>query len=134
MSFTRQWEPLWTFNTARFRVELAAAPDADIDLSWDDTGETRENIESGLWGVYVFRVAVFLDGKLIAQDTLGNSIYENPSDFAREHFGIGPQRRKAGCLYCVYFPGMVRDVIAEARKLLSEPRPRLRLPVIGEAV
>jgi hypothetical protein len=133
MSFTRQWEPLWTFNTARFRVELACDTDWDFDLA-DVDEETQEEVTEGRYGVFVFRVAVFLDDKLIAQDHLGGSIYANPSDFAREHFGIGPQQRKAGCLYCVYFPGMVRDVIAEARKLLSEQRPRLRLPAIGEAV
>lgn len=34
------YELIWSFDTANYRVEYCAAPDEDLDLSWDDDGST----------------------------------------------------------------------------------------------
>jgi hypothetical protein len=118
---------LWTFKTARFTVLLDCEYEQDPDLSWDDTGEVREKLDSGEWGNFCFIVRVLFDGREIAADYLGNSIYEDPADFAREHYGIAPMGRAAGVLMGAYFPGMVREAVAEARKTLCAV-PHLRCP------
>lgn len=107
------WETRWTFNLARFRIEWATTPDYDCDLSFDDTGETREKIESGEWECFTSRMAVFFDGEMIAADYLGGSIYANPDEF-RDHLG-----RNAGG-YGSYFSDMVREAVRDARHVLRK--------------
>ena len=109
------FDHIWSFRTARFRVALEAEHERDIDLSWDDTGETAEKLESGEWTCFCFRVAVYCDGRMIAADYLGNSIYADPLDFYREHVGFRNN----------YFGGMVREAIAGARHHLAS-LPKLR--------
>lgn len=103
------WETVWTFKTARCCVELAFAPDDDIDLSWDETGKTRANLESGLWQAFQSCVTVTIDGVECGVDYLGGSIYERPLDFI-DHRGMN-----AGG-YGSYFSSMVRGAISQARK------------------
>ncbi len=111
------WETVWKFETARCRVELAFAPDFDVDLSWDETGETRANLESGLWQAFQSRVTVTIDGVERGADYIVGSIYERPLDFI-DHRGMN-----AGG-YGSYFSDMVRGAIAEARKAMrSLPAP-----------
>ena len=114
------FETVWSFSTARFNLYLEAAPEPDPDLSWDDTGETQENIADGTWTNYLFRVRLEMDGIEIATDYLGNSIYANASDF-RDHLGI----KKLGENYGSYFAGMVRHVCIEARQIIRN-NPKLR--------
>lgn len=78
----------WTFETARFTVAAVACEDCDVDLSWDDTGETRAKIDSGEWQYFRVEMRVMLDGRTIATDHLGGCIYETFADF-RDHIGIG---------------------------------------------
>lgn len=113
-----QWEEMWRFETARLVVKWEITPDYDVDLSWDETGETRDNLESGLWQCFLSRVRVALDGRVIGEDYLGGSIYENPSDF-RDHIGMNARGHGS------YFSGMVREAIREARKTLANA-PRVR--------
>jgi hypothetical protein len=124
----QQWETLREFNTARFRVTLAWTWEDDTDISWDDTGEVRAKLESGEWGSYCFRVLVTMDGHELACDYLGNSIYADPMEFAREHVGLRPlMRAKYGpnATGGAYFPDMVAQAISEARKVLCKA-PRVR--------
>lgn len=121
-----QWETLWRFKTARFRVELQATQESDADISWDDTGEVRDKLQSGEWTCLCFRVAVYLDGKRIADNYLGNSIYGNARDFYTEHLGIRAMARADGRNYGDYFSDMVKTAIAEARAALRNP-PKLRV-------
>jgi hypothetical protein len=110
---------LWQFRTRNFRVVLSCDWDNDIDLSWADEDEL-ENIRSGLWGCYVFRVAVYdPQGVAIGESYLGGSVYENPADF-RDHIGI----KATGC--GSYFSDMVREAVAEARQYWEE-RPVIKL-------
>jgi len=78
-------ETVWQFKTARFTICLDLYPCDDLDLSWCETGETAANLESGLWQAFDSCVSVHMDGVEIASEWLGQSIYENPSDFQMEH-------------------------------------------------
>jgi hypothetical protein len=111
-----RFENIWTFKTARFAVHLDVAWEDFPDMSWADA-ETLDKIERGVWGVYVFRVRVMLDGREIAADYLGNSVYESVSDF-RDHFGVRAKSRAEGCNYGSYFSDMVAEAVAQARSEL----------------
>lgn len=108
------WETLYTFKTANFSIEWAVQIDYDIDLSFDETGETREKLESGEWQGFVSRVQVvhIPTGAVLGEDYLGGSIYARPMDFRTEHLGA---RGKWGS----YFPDMVHCAVKEARKQVA---------------
>lgn len=116
---SRNHEVMWTFRTARFEIQWRIYPCHDLDLSWDDTGETRENLESGFWRAFDSEMVLLLDGEEIASDWLCDSVYENPSD-SRDH--IGMKNRFHGS----YFSDMVREVCREGRKAL-QGRPYMRV-------
>ncbi|GGD03547.1 hypothetical protein GTQ45_02050 [Pyruvatibacter mobilis] len=97
------YERMWTFETERFLVAWDITPCDYLDLSWDDTGEVREGLESGHYVAFDSRVAVYLDGQMIGADYLGQSIYADPADF-----------RDVGG----YFGDMVREAVREAREAL----------------
>lgn len=112
-----EYTKLWEFKTANFRVTLSYDYDYDIDLSWYDTGETLEKLESGELGAYVFRVAVYdQNGEVIGADYLGGLIYADPEKFIDHRVG------RCGS----YFHDMVRQAISHARKRYNQPRARLR--------
>lgn len=119
------WNNVWAFETARFRVTLDWTWEDNPDLSWDETGEVREKLESGEWGNYTFRVRVTCDDQEVACDYLGNSIYANPKEF-RDHLGLAARSRADGRNYGSYFTDMVRNAIADARNELRRERPRIR--------
>ena len=117
----QHWENMWTFETARFAIKWDIAPCQDVlDLSWDEAGETLENLSSGLWCAFDSRVVVLLDGRAISGDYLGHSIYANPRDFRTEHFGGS---------FGSYFSDMVRTAVREARATIAREAatmPRMR--------
>lgn len=108
---------IWEFKTAQFSVIFETLPEYDVDLSFDDDGSIREGLQEGLYVAFVAKVAVYYRGREVAADYLGGCIYESPEDFM-DHRGLAK-----GC--GSYFSDMVRNAIAEARKVLSNP-PRLR--------
>lgn len=120
------WNNLWEFNTKRFSVHLSCQYDNDVDLSFDDTGETAAKIESGEWTPYVFRVTVRLDGRKVSDDYLGGSIYADPMEFVTSHRTSKPESRNTlankarNVAVCHYFPDMVKQAINEARKALAD--------------
>ena len=118
-------EQIWKFETARFTVILECDFEDYPDISWDETGEVREKLESGEWGNYCFAVRVLCDDNEIATDYLGNSIYADPREFYIEHLGIRAQARASGMNIGCYFTDMVSRAIAEARKRLCNV-PKLR--------
>lgn len=119
-------ERMWTFKTENFEVFLDAEPELDADLSWADE-ETLEKIESGYLQNICWHAGVINSetGNEIGTSYLGNSVYENPRDFVREHLGIKDHNRKLSAelgrevLIGSYFTEMVREAIAEARKSLA---------------
>jgi hypothetical protein len=119
---------LWTFKTKNFAVIVDADYDEDtLDLSWDETGEVAEKIDSGEWAAYTFRARV-LDrntGAELGVDFLGASIYADPQDF-RDHIGLAIKSRADGRQYGSYFMDMVATAIEEARVTYAKPRARLR--------
>lgn len=114
----RHQDRVWSFETAQFRIECYFAPDDDVDTSFDDTGETVANLNSGLWTAFQTEVRVVhkATGAELGADHLGGSIYANPRDFLKEHIGLAAKSRRDGCNYGSYFPGMVREAVTEARK------------------
>ncbi len=107
------------FNTAHFRIVLSWDWEDCPDLSWDETGETIEKLNSGEWGNYTFAVHVYLNGQEVAADYLGNSIYADPLEFAREHVGLAAKSRADGCNYGAYFPDMLRTALNETRQAVA---------------
>ena len=121
-------ETIWTFKTKRFTISLILSESDDLDLSWDNEGEVRENLESGFWQAFDSEVRVSLDGHTLASDYLSQSIYENPSDFWTGHRTSDPMDRNCSIMrakrgenvcICHYFPDMVRQAIREARAALA---------------
>ena len=127
-------ETVWTFKTARFKVELILSPCYHLDLSWDDSGEVIAKVESGEYIPFDSEVRVSLDGRTLASDYLSESIYDDVSKFWTAHRDRDPMNRN--CTYMRvtkgydavighYFPDMVREAIQEARVALSNP-PKMR--------
>lgn len=108
------------FNTANFHTVLSWDYEDCPDLSWDDTGEVLEKLNSGEWINVTFAAHVYLNGTEVAADYLGNSIYADPMEFAREHIGLAAKRRADGRNYGCYFPDMLRTALGEARKAVTK--------------
>jgi hypothetical protein len=107
-------ENIYTFNTRNFTLKVDAMEENYPDLSWDETGETQRMIERGDWLCFAVKATISFRGMKIAEDYLGNCIYENTRDF-RDNLGIA-KHKGAGS----NFSDMVRNVISEGRKTLSE--------------
>jgi hypothetical protein len=80
------------FKTKNFHVVIDAVEECDLDLSWDEDGSTREGLDNGSLIAFCARARVFLRGKEIASDYLGNCIYKSLEDFA-DHIECGRQNR-----------------------------------------
>jgi hypothetical protein len=109
---------VWNFRTANFEVFCRAEPEDYPDLSWADE-EVLDRLDRGVYQNICWHVGVRKNGHEIGSSYLGNSVYEDPSDFVREHLGVAPQERAGGFKYITYFPEMVREAIADARKTLA---------------
>lgn len=119
-----RYEEMWRFETARFAVIWDVTPSEDVDLSWDETGETAENLNSGLWVAFDSRMRVELDGVEIAADYLCGSIYEHIREF-RDHVGMNARGHGS------YFSDMVRTAVKEARKALADAKPAPRMRAVA---
>jgi len=105
-------ETIYTFRTRDFCVKVEAVPEYDPDLSFDESGETAEMIERGDWLCFAVRASLSFRDSDIAEDFLGNCIYENFHDF-RDNIGS----KRGG--YGSYFSDMIRQVIKEGREHLQ---------------
>lgn len=121
---------LWQFRTAQFTVTLRAEGEWDLDLSWDETGEVTAKLESGEYVAFCAHVSVTWRGYEVGTDYLGQCIYADPADFATDHRDRDPMNRNCSIMraargpvsICHYFPDMVRQAVAEARKTVMEMR------------
>ncbi len=113
------YETLWSFETKNLRIDWGVSPDDDVDLSFDETGETAEKIASGEWRAFNSRVRVThrQTGAVLGADYLGGSIYANPRDF-RDHIGLRTRTSNCGS----YFLDMVHSACREAREQLMALR------------
>ncbi len=84
-----------TFETSNFRVTVDAEYDYDTDLSFDDTGKVREQLESG--ELIAFQVAVTVThkstGMELGSDYLGGCIYKDIEAF-QDHRECGRANRR----------------------------------------
>ena len=104
---------IYTFNTRNFEVRVDAMQENFPDLSFDETGETAEMIERGDWICFAVKATLSFRGMDIAEDYLGDCIYENTRDF-RDHFGIKKHKGVGS-----YFSSMIRNIISEGRNTLA---------------
>jgi hypothetical protein len=100
---------IYHFNTRNFSLIFDTEPDFNADLDFDETGETRQKVESGEWECFAVRCSLYFRGGLISRDYLAGCIYENPEEF-RDNVGMN---RKG---YGSYFSDMARNVISEGRE------------------
>lgn len=114
---------IYRFKTANFLLIVDAVEETDPDLSWDETGETREKLERGEYSLFAARVRVLArsSGAELAADYLGNCIHETPTAFM-DHRGIKEKGRKDGANYGSYFSDMVRRACQRARAELCTLR------------
>ncbi len=129
------YETVWSFETARFRVTLDIAEEFGCQYDGDDeNGETQAALDSGEYVAFDSIVRVYLDGREIGADGLGGSVYtanevsefwtaHRDKDAMNRNCSIMRGKRGDNVVICHYFPDMVRIAVAEARKALSSVPP-----------
>lgn len=92
------------FETKHFMVIVDAIVEQDLDISYDETSETQDKLDSGQWVAFCASARVIhkATGIELASDYLGNCIYSSYREF-----------RYGGCC-----SDMVHTVCDEARKEL----------------
>jgi hypothetical protein len=117
------------FTTPNYIVRVMAEEEYDSDLSWDDTGRVRKELESGDLIEFCAHVEVIHrpTGATLGEDYLGSCIYKSFDDFM-DHRACGRQNRKwkkqgKDSVCGSYFSQMISEAIAEARK--NYPKTRL---------
>ena len=127
------------FKTARFEVELLIERNFCYQYDGDDeNGETQAKLDGGEYVAFDSRVVVYLDGEEIASasDSLSGSVYgaDDWREFFTAHRDSDPMNRNCSimraargdnCCICHYFPDMVAQAVAEARRVLRS-RPFIR--------
>jgi hypothetical protein len=84
------------FKTRNFRVIVDAIEDYDVDLSFDETGETRRKLEDGTLVSFCARARVFFipTGEELGSDYLGGCVYEDLEAFEdHRECGLANRRR-----------------------------------------
>jgi len=123
-------EEVWRFETARFRVVARVEPE---DMDPADSFEFEEDIAAVRNGsVEWFQVLVTVethDGRVLGRDSLGGCAYANVREFFTSHRDRDPMNRNSSIMrakqgqnvsICHYFPGMVSEAVADARKMLGD--------------
>ena len=136
----RNFEKVWEFNTARFRIALEIEPEYMDPADSFQFEEDIDAVRNGEVEWFCACVSVYLDDKRIAWDYLGGCAYKTIREFYESHRDTNPLNRNCTIMrrawngandpdakisICHYFPSMVRSAIAEARKELCDV-PRLR--------
>src|SRR5580692_5237452 len=112
----RNFETVWEFKTARFRIALEIEPE---DMDPADSFQFEEDIDAVRNGEvewFCACVSVYLDDKRIAWDCLGGCAYKTIREFYEAHRKYKER---------TYFGDMVREAISQARKELRDV-PKLR--------
>lgn len=109
----------------RFTVTVLALEEPDLDLSWDETGNTQEKLDRGDLVAFCACVRVTLDGHIVlAEEFLGNCIYENYASFmdhaeaAQETRRLRAEGSQAVC--GSYAADMVKEAIRCARRKITK--------------
>ena len=123
----------WTFETARFRVVFSIERERGFKYDGEDEGgEIQAALDSGEMVAFSSAVEVFFEDEesAIGSDYLGGSVYTDgtESEFWTAHRGADPMNRNCSIMRAAngervsighYFPDMVRQAIAEARRELA---------------
>lgn len=82
------------FETEQFKVVIEALIEDDLDLSWDDSGEIVNKLESGDLIAFCAHSYVLHKptGAILGEDYLGDCIYKSLRDFA-DHRECARQNR-----------------------------------------
>jgi hypothetical protein len=127
-------QAIWAFETKRFRVEFQALPE---DMDPADSFEFPEDIAmvrrgDATW--FCAAVVVYTRRNKreawqeLAADYLGGCAYHDVHEFYTSHRDADPMNRNCSLMrnakggnivICHYFPGMVAEAIAEARRRLE---------------
>lgn len=117
------------FHTKNFTVAVDAYEDYETDLSFDEDGSVRKDLERGRLVAFFVEASVFYKGNKISSDSLGGCIYKSIEEF-QDHRECGKQNREwsaqgkdARC--GSYFKDMIHSAIREARQVLAD-RPYIR--------
>jgi hypothetical protein len=130
---SREWETVWTFDTPNFRVTLEVTPE---DMDPADSFEFQEDIDAVRerrveW--FIAKVAVYFGDdpehlEEIGADVLGGCAYKTVREFYTSHRDPDPMNRNCSIMratkgqnvvICHYFPDMVQQAIAEARRHMA---------------
>lgn len=115
----------WKMN--RFTVRVTAHEDFDVDLSWDETDETRAALESGRYVNFGAVCTVYLDGTEVGADSIWGCIYKSIQEF-QDHIECAKYTRElraAGNQACVgsYFRSIINEAIGRARNHIRQMQP-----------
>jgi hypothetical protein len=122
------WETVWTFKTATFEVCLSVADEQEDPAGHFCDSRDVDAIRNGdvLW--FVARVQVKKNGHVIGSDYLGACSYASLEEFYTSHRDRNPMNRNSSIMraangenvcICHYFPSMVHEAIADARRTLK---------------
>lgn len=130
----------WSFETARFFVGFFAEPE---DMDPADSFQFEEDIEAVRNGDvewFCASIRVYLKGdddtwctdwREIGSDHLGGCAYNSIREFYTSHRDADPLNRNSSIMraargdnvaICHYFPSMVSEAIADARKTLGRAK------------
>jgi len=124
------WELHWQFDTAKYRIIFATAPELEPYDGEDIDGSIRDAINNGTFAWFIARVTVVAKetGYVIGADYLGMCCYNSVEEFLTSHRddddmnrNCSTMRNKRGSnvVICHYFPSMVLQAIEEARRTLA---------------
>lgn len=124
---------VWGFETKRFRVQLTIEHEHGYQYDGDDEdGETQAKLDNGEYVAFYSMVTVEMRvqgrWRQIGSESLGGSVYafDQVSEFWTAHRDPDPANRNTLALkarntvICHYFPSMVSEAIAEARRHLGD--------------
>lgn len=124
-------ETVWQFDTTNFRVKCEFLPEYEdpADCFDDPRDVAMVRNDEVLW--FTAKVSVEHNGHEIGTDYLGCCAYGSIDEFIASHRDSDPMNRNS-TIYrkakgenhaiCHYFPSMVHQAIADARKTINLPR------------
>ena len=122
------FETVWSFETDKYTIELAVAPEDTDPIGEFHSQEDIDAINSGTIEWFHARASVSKNGKMIGSDYLGGCAYKTIQEFLTGHRDPDPlnrncaemrEARGANTVICHYFPDMIRQAISDARLTLA---------------
>ena len=123
---------VWSFETAKYRISLHIEPEYGYRYDGDDPdGEIQRKLDNGAYEMFNSTVKVIKNGHVVGTAYLGASVYDSNkiAEFWTAHRDPDPMNRNCSIMraksgekvnICHYFPDLVREAIAEARKTLDD--------------